>query len=86
MTKQSWVVIFWDVIFYIPNSKAEGINKKGDTKHCAGFAKVLVAKETKENTQKLVNKGIKAGSMVNTDGGFSFRNRDHCIGAILNSK
>ena len=34
------------------------IDKKGKPKSKAGFAKVLVGKETKENAQKLVDAGI----------------------------
>ena len=44
------------------------VDKNGKPKSKAGFAKVLVAKETKENAQKLVDQGVRVGSMVNTDG------------------
>ena len=40
----------------------------------AGFAKVLAAKETKAHAQQLVETGVRAGAMVNTDGSWSFRN------------
>ena len=40
----------------------------------AGFAKVLVGKETKAHAQQLVETGVRAGAMVNTDGSWSFRN------------
>lgn len=54
------------------------VDKNGKPKSKAGFAKVLVAKETKENAQKLVNQGLKEGSMVNTDGKFKSLDRvDH---------
>ncbi len=43
------------------------IDEKGKEKSCAGFAKILTAKETKKNAQKLVDTGIKKGAMVNTD-------------------
>lgn len=43
------------------------IDQKGRRKSKAGFAKVLVAKETKENAQKFVDKTIEKNSMVNTD-------------------
>lgn len=46
------------------------VDKNGKSKSKAGFAKVLVAKETKESAQKLVSQGLKEGSMVNTDGKF----------------
>lgn len=52
----------------------EWIDKKGKEKSKAGFAKVLVAKETKENAQKLVDTGVKEGSFVNTDGSQSLIN------------
>ena len=40
---------------------------KGHRKTKAGFAKVLVAKETKENAQNFVDKVIEKNAMVNTD-------------------
>ena len=40
----------------------------------AGFAKVLVGKETKAHAQQLVETGVRTGAMVNTDGSWSFRN------------
>jgi transposase-like protein len=43
----------------------------------AGFAKVLVGKETKAHAQELVDTGVRAGAMVNTDGSWSFRNLDN---------
>ncbi len=51
------------------------IDQNGKPKGKAGFAKVLVAKETKENAQQLVDQGIKVGAMVNTDG--KFKDLDH---------
>ena len=50
------------------------IDENGKPKSKAGFAKVYVAKETKENAQKLVDQSIKKGAMVNTDG--KFKNLD----------
>lgn len=44
------------------------IDQRGRRKSKAGFAKVLVAKETKEEAQKLVDRGFQKNSMVNTDG------------------
>lgn len=41
---------------------------KGQPKSKAGFAKILVGKEDRENAQKFVNRGIKSGSAVKTDG------------------
>jgi len=46
----------------------EWTNTKGKKKSKAGFAKVLVAKETKKNLQKLVDNGINSDNMFNTDG------------------
>lgn len=43
------------------------IDQRGRRKSKAGFAKVLVAKETKEDAQKFVDKTIEKNSMVNTD-------------------
>jgi hypothetical protein len=43
------------------------VDDKGRPKEKAGFAKGMVAPETKENAQKFVNKAIKPGAMVNTD-------------------
>lgn len=43
------------------------IDQKGHRKTKAGFAKVLVAKETKEDAQKFVDKAIEKNAMVNTD-------------------
>lgn len=48
----------------------EWIDGKGKPKSKAGFAKVMVAKETKVNVQKLLDQGVKVGTMVNTDGKF----------------
>ena len=46
------------------------VDKNGKPKSKAGFAKVLVGKETKVNAQKLVDQGVKEDAMVNTDGKF----------------
>jgi ISXO2-like transposase domain len=48
------------------------IDKKGRKKTGAGFAKVMVANETKQEAQDFVNKAIVKDSMVNTDGSPSF--------------
>lgn len=54
------------------------VDKNGKPKSKAGFAKVLVAKETKANAQKLVDQGLRPGSTVNTDGAFKNLDRvDH---------
>ena len=45
------------------------LDEKGRPKSRAGFAKVLVADETKKNAQDFVDSTIIPGSMVNTDGG-----------------
>lgn len=49
------------------------IDEKGRPKSRAGFAKVLIANETKQEAQAFVDKSIKYGSFVNTDGSPSFR-------------
>lgn len=50
------------------------IDAKGRPKSKAGFAKVLIANETKQNTQNFVNEVIAPGAMVNTDGSPSLIN------------
>lgn len=50
------------------------VNAKGQARSRAGFAKVLVGKETKAHAQQLADTGVRAGAMVNTDGSWSFRN------------
>jgi hypothetical protein len=44
------------------------IDEKGRRKSKAGFAKIMVAKETKKEAQKFVDEAIEKDSMVNTDG------------------
>jgi len=44
------------------------IDQKGRKKLKAGFAKIVVAKETKKEAQRFVDKAIEKNSMVNTDG------------------
>lgn len=43
------------------------IDSKGRPKSRAGFAKVMVGDETKQNAQRFVNEAIVDGSLVNTD-------------------
>lgn len=50
------------------------VNAAGKPKSKAGFAKVVVAKETKKNAQDFVDKAVEPGSMVNTDGSPSLIN------------
>lgn len=50
------------------------VDANGKLKSKAGFAKVVVAKETKINAQTFVNRGVEPGSMINTDGSPSLRN------------
>jgi transposase-like protein len=50
------------------------VDAQGRERSRAGFAKVLVGKETKVQAQQLVDTGVRAGAMVNTDGSWSFRN------------
>lgn len=45
----------------------EFIDEKGNKKERAGFAKVVVAEETKENAAKFVEENIERGSFLNTD-------------------
>lgn len=49
-------------------------DQKGRLKSKAGFAKILVAGETKKEAQEFVNKSIEKNSMVNTDGSPSLIN------------
>lgn len=44
------------------------LDEKGRRKSKAGFAKIMVAKETKKEAQKFVDDAIEKDSMVNTDG------------------
>lgn len=53
------------------------IDKNGRRKSKAGFAKVIVANETKIEAQNFVDKSIKKGSMVNTDGSPSLRDLEN---------
>ena len=43
-------------------------DQKGRLKSKAGFAKIVVARETKKEAQEFVDKAIEKNSMVNTDG------------------
>lgn len=49
------------------------VDSKGRPKSKAGFAKVIVANETKKDAQEFVDRAIQSGSMVNTDGSPSLR-------------
>ena len=49
------------------------VDAKDQARSRAGFAKVLVGKGTKVHAQQLVDTGVRAGAMVNTDGSLSFR-------------
>jgi hypothetical protein len=53
------------------------IDKKGRPKSQAGFAKVIVARETKREAQRFVNAAVEPGSMVNTDGSPSLRDLEN---------
>lgn len=50
------------------------IDAKGRPKSRAGFAKVMIGAETKENAQSFVKTAMTAGAMVNTDGSPSLIN------------
>lgn len=52
-------------------------DQKGSKKSKAGFAKVIVANETKEEAQKFVNKEIEKKARVHTDNSPSFMNLDN---------
>ena len=49
------------------------VDDKGREKSKAGFAKVIVADENRENAEKFISKNIKHGAMVNTDAGSAFK-------------
>ena len=56
------------------------VDDKGREKSKAGFVKVSVQPEKKQNVQEVVDKNIEPGSLVNTDGGRSvidIKNVDH---------
>jgi len=48
------------------------VDEKGEEKSRAGFAKVIVADETRANAEKFISKNIKPGANVNTDAGKAF--------------
>lgn len=50
------------------------VDQKGRKKSRAGFAKVILAEETKEEAQKFVDKGIEKNSTLHTDQSPSFIN------------
>ena len=50
------------------------VDQKGRKKSKAGFAKVVIANETKEEAQIFVDKDIEKESTLNTDGSHSFTN------------
>ena len=52
----------------------EWVDKKGKKKSKAGFAKVLVAAETKKEAQAFVDKNIEKNAKLHTDGGPSLTN------------
>jgi hypothetical protein len=43
-------------------------DEKGKPRSKAGFAKILIGDEARENAQKLIDKGIKTGATLKTDG------------------
>jgi len=55
----------------------EWTDKKGQKKSKAGFAKVVVANETKKEAQEFVDEAIMEKSMVNTDGSPSLINLEN---------
>jgi len=55
----------------------EWIDQKGRKKSKAGFAKVVVANETKKEAQEFVDRVIETNSMINTDGSPSFTNLEN---------
>lgn len=50
------------------------IDAKGRPKSKAGFAKVMIGAETKQNAQNFVNSNVNHDAMLNTDGSPSLRN------------
>ncbi len=48
------------------------VDEKGKEKSKAGFAKVVIADETRENVEKFVSKNIKSGASLNTDAAQAF--------------
>jgi len=50
------------------------VDSKGKPKSRAGFAKVIVADETKENAQAFIDQAVEPGTLINTDGSPSLRN------------
>lgn len=55
----------------------EWIDKNGKKKSRAGFAKVLVASETKKEAQKFVDDGIDENATIHTDSSPSFTNLEN---------
>ncbi len=53
------------------------IDEQGREKARAGFAKVVISRETTINAQKFVDEAIESGSIVNTDGGSGLVNLKH---------
>jgi predicted transcriptional regulator len=49
------------------------VDKKGNKKEKAGFAKVIVANETRDNAEKFVSKNIKPHSQINTDASLALK-------------
>lgn len=49
---------------------------KGNVKERAGFAKIMVANETRENAEAFLNNSVEKGTMVNTDAGKGFTQMD----------
>lgn len=45
------------------------VDERGREKSSAGFAKVVVARETTINAQRFVDESVESGSSINTDGG-----------------
>ena len=53
------------------------IDKNGKPKSKAGFAKVIIASETKEEAKKFVDNAVNKNSTLHTDGSPSFTNLDN---------
>lgn len=66
----------------------EWVDKKGKAKTRAGFAKVVVASETKGNAEEFLSKNIKPDTWINTDAGKAFihLDREHLDYREMNSK
>jgi transposase-like protein len=64
-----------DVLVAIETKK--WVDDKGRAKSRAGFAKIMLANESRFNSQTFINKAVEKGASVNADGNPAFRNLRH---------